>query len=257
MEQSQKKFIESIRSFPGIPVSTVVEVGARDCRETVQFAKEFPQARIYAFECNEETLSLCRKAVEEFPAVTLVEKAVSDTDGKISFFPIDTEKTQTPHADGNPGASSIFRASGKYKAERYVQREIRVESTRLDSFLKSFNIPRIDVLWMDAQGSERKILEGLGDHIRDVKFIHTEVEFEEIYTGQPLFWEMVHFLKRHGFSLFKFTSFSKSFGDGIFIHQSLYRRSIFVSALLFVWGMAKVYSSYPFVFFRKIRKGGV
>jgi FkbM family methyltransferase len=254
MEQNQKRFIDAIRSFSASPPSVIVEVGARDCRETVYFAKEFPSARIYAFECNEQTLPLCREAVREFPAITLVEKAASDIDGKITFFPIDTEKTKTPHADGNPGASSLFRASGKYTTEQYVQRETTVDSVRLDSFLNGAGVSKIDALWMDAQGSEKKVLEGLGIRLRDVDFIHTEVEFREIYAGQPLFWELLRFLRERGFSLHSFTSFDRSFGDALFVSRRLYARGLFGSVLLFARRMARAYLSYPLMFIRKIKR---
>ena len=55
------------------------------------------------------------------PMISLVECAVGDRDGNATFHPMDPQRTVTTWADGNPGASSLFVASGKYEVETYVQ----------------------------------------------------------------------------------------------------------------------------------------
>src|SRR3977135_1403426 len=188
-------------------VETLVELGARDCVETEAFSKRLPRASIYAFECNAQTLPVCRERAASLPNVVLVEKAASDHDGVVSFFPIDGARTTTTWADGNPGASSMFQASGKYPVEDYVQHEIEVPSITLSTFMKSSELTTIDLLWMDIQGAELMALKGLGGKLSQVKLIHTEVEFFEIYRGAPLFVAVKRYLNQHGFLLVGLTNF--------------------------------------------------
>lgn len=184
-------------------------------------SEAFPHADIYPFECNPQTLPLCRAAVASNPKIHLSEKAVSDKDGKIAFFPIDPSKTITPHPDGNPGASSMFRASGKYPAEQYSQIEIEVDCVTLESFCDVHGIPCIDLMWLDAQGAELSILKGLGRRIEKVKLVQCEVEFREMYTGQPLWPEVHRFMAAHGFLFQGFRNRNEWFGDAIYVASHL------------------------------------
>ena len=201
---------------PREAVRTIFEVGARDCEESKAFAAAYPQARVFAFECNPATLPLCRAAAAGEPRITLIEKAASNREGPTVFFPVDPDRTATGLADGNPGASSLFEASGDYPLETYVQRRIEVQTTTLAAVMRERSIESIDLLWMDVQGAELLVLEGLGERIRDVAMIHTEVEFFEIYKGQALFADVDRFLTGAGFALAGFTSYSQFAADAVY-----------------------------------------
>jgi FkbM family methyltransferase len=206
---------------PGHAPRVVLDVGARDCRESVDFAAAFPAATVYAFECNPATLPACRAAAAAEPRIRLVEKAATDADGRTAFFPIDQARTVTGSADGNPGASSLFEASGDYPLEHYVQGRIDVESTRLDTFLAREGVAHVDVLWMDVQGAELLVLRGLGGRLADVDFIHLEAEQFEIYRGQALFPAIDAHLAAHGFELAGSTSYSIYAVDALYCSRRL------------------------------------
>jgi FkbM family methyltransferase len=195
-------------------IKVIVECGARDCEDTLKMFDIFPNAEIYTFECNPNTLPLCCKNIKDKSRIHLIENALSNVTGFISFYPINKEKTRTTWEDGNQGASSIFKASGKYPIENYVQDEITVQSYRLDSF----NIIP-DLLWLDAQGAELSILQGLGSKLKDVKFIQTEVEMQEIYEGQPLFPDVLNFLEKNNFIFLGFGYRCDWFADAYFINK--------------------------------------
>jgi ribosomal protein L30E len=38
----------------------IFDVGSRDCQQSIEFYHKFPNARIYAFECNPNTLPICQ-----------------------------------------------------------------------------------------------------------------------------------------------------------------------------------------------------
>ena len=212
-----ERFTQIVRSVLGTDSArTIVELGARDCVETLDFESAFPEARIFAFECNPATLPACRLAVRGRSRIKLVEKAVSDRRGTVTFYPTDPARTVTKHPNGNPGASSLFRASPDYPHETYVQNEIAVETTTLKDFMSEEGIASIDLLWMDIQGAELLALKGLGDCLSEVGLIHMEVEFLPIYQGQPLFVDVHDYLRGHGFTLLGFTSYSRYSGDAVY-----------------------------------------
>jgi FkbM family methyltransferase len=203
------------------PVNVIFEFGARYCEDTLEFEKLYPDAKIFSFECNPTTLPVCRARVLDKRQITLIESAIGNHDGTVKFYPINKEKTKTDWEDGNQGASSLFKASGNYKIEEYHQDEIEVPITKADTFIKSHNINAVDILWMDIQGAELMALEGFGKELEKVKLIQTEVEFMEIYSGQPLFSDIDTFLKSNGFTFLGFSTKNHHFGDAIFINSSL------------------------------------
>ena len=96
----------------------IFDIGSRDCQQSIEFYHAFPNSKIYAFECNPNTLDICKKNIEPYSdRITLIEGAVCDYDGNITFYPINQKKTITTWEDGNPGASSIFKSNGTYTIE--------------------------------------------------------------------------------------------------------------------------------------------
>jgi FkbM family methyltransferase len=180
----------------------IFDVGARDCLESIQFYKQFPNAKIYSFECNPNTLHICKKNIEAYQdRITLIEGAVCDYDGTITFYPINQTKTKTTWTDGNPGASSLFKSNGSYTVETYVQDTVQVPCHRLDTVMAKYNIKNVDIIWMDLQGAELLALKSLGKFLNTVSYIHTEVSYKEIYTGQVMFSELHGFIASNGFVL--------------------------------------------------------
>ncbi len=206
-------------------VTTIFEFGARYGEDTVEFAKKYPHATVYTFECNPNSLPECKERVSKYSNIILTEKAVTDENGIISFYAIDKENTITTWEDGNQGASSLLKASGKYEVEQYAQKEVFVEGITLNTFIQENNIPNIDLLWMDIQGAELKALQGLKDKISFVKLIHIEVEFMEIYTNQPLFQDIKIFFDLNGFIFLGFTSKGLYSADAVFVNSNFYKKN--------------------------------
>lgn len=180
----------------------IFDIGSRDCEQSIEFYKAFPNAKIYAFECNPNTLELCKRNIQAYSdRIQLIEGAVCDYDGDITFYPINQKKTITTWNDGNPGASSLFKSNGKYTVEKYVQDEIKVNAHRLDTIMQKYNIPRVDIIWMDLQGAELLAMKGMGEHLDRVSYIHTEVSHKEMYTGQVMYAELNNFIVSKGFTV--------------------------------------------------------
>ena len=196
---------------------TILDVGSRDALVAIEFAEHFPNAKIYAFECNPPAISICRRNVANHPNIVLVENAVSDVCGPVGFYAIDPEKTVTAWPDGNIGASSLFIANPAYPVETYYQNRITVEAITLKQWAQGVGINTIDILWMDLQGAELKALMGMGDLLDTVSFIYTEVEYKEMYIGQPLFDTIDRYLTKHGFYLHSKLNTSQWFGDAIYV----------------------------------------
>jgi hypothetical protein len=80
-----------------------------------------------------------------------------------------------------------------------------MHTKRLDDLLPELG-SRVDFLKLDVQGYELAVLKGAEATLRDVLVVHTEVEFVEMYKGQPLFADVDQFLRRAGFVFHRFAS---------------------------------------------------
>jgi Methyltransferase FkbM domain len=67
-------------------------------------------------------------------------------------------------------------------------------------------VSRIDFIKLDTQGSELEILQGGVRALAGVRCVEVEVEFNPIYRGQPLFYEVDAFMRGQGFVLWKLTN---------------------------------------------------
>jgi len=83
-----------------------------------------------------------------------------------------------------------------------------VEMTTLDRWAASANVPVIDHIKLDTQGSEFLVLKGAENALKGIRTIEVEVEFNPIYEGQPLFGEVDKFLRDRDFVLWKFDNLS-------------------------------------------------
>ena len=148
--------------FPRDEIKVILDLGSREGHQAIAFSKMYPKAQVFGFECNPSSLEKARHNTSHLANVTIVGMAAHAVDGRCKFYPIDTKNTVSPYQDGNPGASSLFLASGKYdRIEKYVQDEIEVVATRLDTWASTLGIARFDLVWMDLQGAELLALEGM------------------------------------------------------------------------------------------------
>jgi FkbM family methyltransferase len=177
----------------------ILDIGSRDCVQSIEFTKYFPNSTIYAFECNPNTLDICKSNIKNYNNIKLIEGAINDYNGECKFYPINKDKTITTWQDGNPGASSLFIATGNYPHETYFQDEITINCHRVDTVLKNEKIDKVDLIWMDLQGAELLALNSMGSILHTVDYIHTEVSYQKIYNDQVLFPELNNFLIDNNF----------------------------------------------------------
>jgi FkbM family methyltransferase len=183
-------FIETISNYIDLTnIKTVLDIGSRDCFQSVEFTHWFPDAKVYAFEANPEQINLCRRVASINPNIYVVPKAASNTNGPIVFNV----------SDSNVGASSLLKITDHPRSSGWKQREVRSEAVRVDNWCQWNNIPSIDLLWVDVQGSEKMVFEGVGDYLKNVKAIATEVNLAPMYSGCILKPQLDQLLAQHGF----------------------------------------------------------
>jgi FkbM family methyltransferase len=191
-----------------IPIKIIVECGSRDCLDAIEMLNYYKPDKIYSFECNPESISVCENNIKEFSKIELIKKAVTNKNGVVPFYPTDMIKC----VDKNIGASSLL----KHKDINFIQKEITVDGIRLDTFMNQYNVDKIDLLCMDLQGAEWLALDGLGwKKIKNVSYIILEAE-DYYYNGAVPFRIINHKLSKRGF-----TFLLRSGGNAIFKNRNI------------------------------------
>ena len=83
-----------------------------------------------------------------------------------------------------------------------------VDAIALDTFCRERGVEQVDIMKLDIQGSELMALKGAAGLLnkQDIRSIFCEIEFRQLYEGQPLFWEISAYLMSFGYQFFNIVS---------------------------------------------------
>jgi len=84
-----------------------------------------------------------------------------------------------------------------------VEQEVPLQTHRLDDVAEA---ALTDFLKLDVQGAELMVLENAKNVLCNVSVIQCEVEFLQLYEGQPLMADVDAFLRSQGFAFLRFSS---------------------------------------------------
>ena len=86
-----ERYLEKVNP---LDFKNIIELGAYDCKESLTFTRLFPNAHITSFECNPNTLPICRENSAKSDRITLVEKMVTDNPKIIDFISANRDSLQ-------------------------------------------------------------------------------------------------------------------------------------------------------------------
>ena len=166
-------------------IKLIYEIGARDCLDSISLAKEF-SCPVIAFECNPDGIKECKKTLfENNLAITLIEKAVHEENKIVSFRPFNRSKYDI----------------------------INVEAIRLDTFIDEAGA-KPDLICMDIQEAELIALKGLGEYIKDIKYIVFEGSYINTYKDGCTFMDVHNYLILNNFRFVRTSSGQVEIPDG-------------------------------------------
>ena len=108
--------------------------------------------------------------------------------------------------EGHGGTSSLLPSTclldGLAPDTRLAGRQESIRLVRLDEHLRDDleNASHRILVKVDTQGSELAVLRSLGAHIGKVSLLVVECAGQALYAGQPLFEDVLRWLREHGFS---------------------------------------------------------
>jgi FkbM family methyltransferase len=176
-------------------VKTVFDVGANEGYMTEQYCDVFPRAEIYSFEPFGEPFEKLEQGIGQRPNVIPVKAALGEEIG---------EETLNLNAENVtnsllPNAPEI----GLHAPEEWTRNvgSIIVEQVRMDAFCKEHNINHVDLLKIDTQGYEDRVLRGAGEMLTPatIRMLLVEVCFVDLYEGQASFADLFTLVTARGY----------------------------------------------------------
>jgi FkbM family methyltransferase len=101
--------------------------------------------------------------------------------------------------DGNLTGSSLFKESRGKEADGY---EISVPLVRIDDIVREKQLPGPYLIKADVQGAELDALEGGQQVLSGTDVVILEVSLFKFMKGAPQFYDVVVYMKKHGFAVY-------------------------------------------------------
>lgn len=175
------------------PGMTFVDAGAHCGQYTLVAASAVGRdGRVHSFEPDPQTFALLAANVRENRAtnVSLNQLALAEQDGRATLFLGDAH---------NVGANSLA------PAIEYSGRQIEIKCARLDGYLSGAGVEHVDLMKIDVEGAEIKLLRGASALLEGDKRPLLIVEFNDftqVQQGQSC-RELADLLISLGYSLYR------------------------------------------------------
>lgn len=172
-----EEFCETVKPIIG-EVKTIYEIGSLDGDDARRMHKYFPESKVYVFEA---LTSNYEKYIRDDKELVSFNVAVSDRDGRATFYEKETNGIHSLHDRGGTGTA------------------YEVETRRLDSLIEEHKLPQPEVVKIDVEGASYEVIEGFGKYIEGVKAVHIETEDYPYFKGEKLHNEVFALLEKKGF----------------------------------------------------------
>lgn len=183
-----------------IPISLIYDLGAHKLDESLALSFAFPSAKIVAWEANPELWPVC--FAKAGGNIEFINKGVSDITGVMTL-------------NVTEGAGQVsFETPRQVDNWLRVKQRIPIAVERLDSYGQAPSL-----LWADLQGHEYKAFMGLGEYLKDVSVIATELYLtDRDYEIEHGFDDVDNLLREH-FELVAGNPFEGVFDNFIYVNR--------------------------------------
>ena len=184
-----------------LPLLNILDVGAMSLGGASAYQKlvDHKKARVIGFEPG---LEECRKLNERMGPPHIFYPFFIGDGAPATYYETNHVMTGSLYRP-NTGLLEMFQNLAELTA--MVQTH-EVETRRLDDIE---GIGCVDFIKMDVQGSELNVFKGASKALETALAIQVEVEFVELYQGQPMFSDVDKYLRGKGYQFHTFLGFGK------------------------------------------------
>jgi FkbM family methyltransferase len=202
----------------------VFDIGAYIGEIARKYISIFPNARVYAFEPFPDSFKKL-VSISESTSIKPYNYALSDNMGKMKLY-INADPSSNSFSPRSTDSKKYY----SKKAENIGH--IKVDTVTVDRFCNEEGISFIDILKIDVEGAEIKVLTGAFEKLSThaIGLIYVEVTFVPLYQEGCMFHELSAFLRKYDYTLFNLYNLKRArngqlrWGNAIFLSRQIRRK---------------------------------
>jgi FkbM family methyltransferase len=175
----------------------IFDIGANTGQCIRRFKNIFPNSIIHSFEPIKEIFDIIKK---NFISKNIV----------INNYACGDKNTYKKFNFNKLSYTSSFLEINKKNKRTYLfekKKKIEIRIVKLDDYIKKHDIKNIDILKVDAQGYELKILKGTEKFLKKIKFVEIELTLDDIYINNPSLYQIDYIMNKNSFVLYQIGEF--------------------------------------------------
>lgn len=205
-----------------ISIKTIVDAGASIGKTSEKFSQIFPDAIVHAIEPYPPFYESLLKLASTNENIRIHNFALSDFDG--------TEYLKVNQCEGTNSLLHTNRKSEKIFDDLLKTKdELLVNTKKIDSFVQSQDLKKIDILKLDLQGYELTAIKGALQTLNknQIGVILCEIIFADLYQNQNSPIQLLQCLvENHSFKIFNFYQHHHHHGQLVQVEAILFHSSI-------------------------------
>lgn len=184
----------------------IFDVGSFHGHVARKYRKLFPKSSIYCFEPFPDSFNVLKRNLGSDPSFKIFQIGVSDEIGKTLFNSNSFSQTNSILKTDSRGESTW--GAGLLDTKDIIE----IEISTIDQIVLDLGLEKIDILKMDVQGAEFKVLKGAEKSFKKgiINMIYSEIITMPTYEGQLELEDSLQLFKSIGFKLVGLYNYSYS-----------------------------------------------
>ena len=198
---NKKKIINFFKDKFKNNISTFIDVGAHHGESIKLFNKEFNIDSIVAFEPSLKNYNKLLKYNKKINNLKTFNLALGEEKNLVSFtdhFETQSSTISEINEHSNYFKKKIFFLDPLNLKNKKIQ-NTKVKMDRLENILKNLSINSVDILKIDTEGYDFKVIRGLGNSIKLVKYIYFEHHFHDMLIKNYNLGDVNKYLNSYNF----------------------------------------------------------
>lgn len=185
------------------PAPVIMDVGANVGSVSQIYRRLFPLAEIYAFEPSPDAFAKLAGLAESDDHMSPFQVALSDKRGELTLH-VNASQATNSLLPTEPEIATYWGGGVIGAPALATQGQIAIKAETLDLFCDEHGIEGIDILKIDAQGSELGVLRGAEGLFQRgaVGLVFLEILTAPTYVSQPQLSQYFSFFERHNMALY-------------------------------------------------------
>lgn len=245
------KINDALKSLPNKGIFTLIDIGAAGKIES-RWKSYINNIHYIGFEPDERSRDLIMNKENKFLSYKIMPFALSKAKESVSLNLTRKEQCSSLY---KPNKNFLKRFPDSIRFD--VVDKINLECVTLDSV----GLDDIDFIKIDIQGAELDVFDGANESLDKALGIETEIEFIDLYKGQPLFGDVSRSLNTKGFEFIDFVNLQRwergkiedygqcIFGDALFLKtpESLDFNNIGINKISSYLSLLLIYRRYDLI----------